>query len=123
MPFLRLGKWPQDERSLNFVTGEREMGVSAFPLRWDTRTEKWDIDFAAVDDPEVLAEQFVAMIGFGRRVRGDRPLPPLFLVDGTVIGFGNDGEPLLRNVSLMEELDPQDLQSLYLEQNWPDIAI
>lgn len=96
--YLRFGHWPHDERSTNWVTGDRERGVSAYAL--DSRGEpvppqtENELDY----DPEHEMHGRVRAAEVRREEGIIHPDKTAHLVRGEHIGTGYDGEPLLKNV-------------------------
>jgi hypothetical protein len=79
--FIRFGRW--SARSQNHHTGEDEIGVSVCPARMN---DDGTVSLLLADCDPIWWEQ---MNGQGRLT---------FPVTGTVIGYGSDDEPLLRQV-------------------------
>lgn len=117
--YLRFGHWPKDERSHNNVTGGKEDGVSVYDL--DRHGEPMDPDpdmnrghhhdeycepHCDLDegDEEYGNDTLEEMHGRVQRAETNRrrghdiPAETGHLVKGEMVGFGHDGEPLLRNV-------------------------
>lgn len=117
--FLRFGGWPEDERSRNNVTGEREFGVSTYEL--DHRGEpkdpdpgferghfhdescepNCDLDWDNEDYGNDTREEMQGRVHRaeqnrwnGRDLAGETG----HLVKGKFVGLGHDAEPLLTNV-------------------------
>lgn len=131
--FIRFGLWPADERSRNFVTGEREEGVSVYyaePCAAGWRAVVPEMNFCdlcpycggenpdrcpACDGTGKMDEsdqQDVTepMDSYDSRSRDHRlGVTPAFLVTGRLVGAGHDGEPLLREVRELRQLEPEDL--------------
>ena len=87
--YLRIGEWR--EVSSNFASGTSEVGISVYDLVEGKPTiseDATDSDFAAMD----LAE----------RTASDAPK---YLVKGDYVGVGHDGEPLLRNLVKVAEVE------------------
>lgn len=103
--FIRFGKWPVDERSVNFLSDKdqdgnhsKEKGVSVFNASYDLQDDRWELG-ADVDEAAISGTM-------GSLMAGHRPR---YLVQGTELrATGADGEPLLRNVKLICEL-PRDM--------------
>lgn len=77
--YARLGEIPADERSVNHLTGEPEAGVSVL-----------DADWHPVNGLQIWC---------GHKYPGyDRVL----VVRGNEVGNGSDGEPLLRDIEVLE---------------------
>lgn len=131
--FIRFGHWPADERSRNFVTGEREAGVSVYRAQpcasgWQAVVPEMNLcddcpycggrnsDRCAACEGtgkiDELDRQAVTepMDSYDSRSRDHRRgLLPAFLVTGRLVGTGHDGEPLLREIRELRQLEPEDL--------------
>jgi len=97
--FVRFGKWPENERSRNWlVRGEEvyEKGVSAYNAIFSPHTGRWMLE--TVDHAATAGTMQELLYG-------DRPI---YLVQGDIVGEGTDGEPVLRNVRLVKELQKKD---------------
>lgn len=94
--FIRIGNVPPGGRSLNWITGDSETGVSAYVMHGHTPVV-----------PSGDAERNTGL-GTGEALRGrlcrtlrNRALPePLHALTGDVAARGAEGEPLLRNVRI-----------------------
>jgi 8-oxo-dGTP diphosphatase len=115
--YLRFGRWPEDERSMNHAMGWKEEGVSAYDMnrrgepmdpdptgsaRHHVHDESCDQDC----DNDWMNENY-GETHPGDRVRRaeraryngrDNDSDTGHLVKGDFFGFGHDAEPLLRNV-------------------------
>ncbi|MCK9570216.1 hypothetical protein M0R72_14825 [Candidatus Pacearchaeota archaeon] len=76
--FIRYGLW--DNRSYNHRTGEKEFGVSVYCGR------------VVAESVELADDTSVQLVGQGRLV---------FPLTGDVIGFGSDGEPIIRRIRVV----------------------
>ena len=100
--FIRFGKWPEGERSINGLTRSLEKGVSVYDAAYDLDEERWSIDTGGVDE--------AAVNGTMQSLIYDRPHRAIYLVQGDEQqAVGSDGEPLLKNVRLVQELDRHDV--------------
>ncbi|MGY3582252.1 hypothetical protein ACVIGB_000823 [Bradyrhizobium sp. USDA 4341] len=89
--YLRVGKWnPADPRSRNYAAGDIEIGLSVYELD-------------ATINPVMPPEGEWAETDLNERMRGDEPK---FLVQGDVLGWGHDGEPLLGNPRVVGAYSP-----------------
>lgn len=112
--YIRFGRLPKGGRS-GISTGHqayvlartgmrisrREKGVSAYRAKWDGRRRKWVMPTVGWDSYVLGMEELLDEACRGKR--------PVFLVTGTEVGEGEDGEPLLADVSIVRELDVRDL--------------
>lgn len=87
--YLRLGPWPEDERSRCWATGTIEEGVSVYALDPQGQPVAPSGEWAEVDLHERLALD-----------------EPKWLVTGDLVGTGHDGEPLLRNLTIVRRWQP-----------------
>lgn len=81
MFYVRFCKVPQDEKSFNFMRNRKEEGVSVFK--------------ADDNGMPILENAEQAKSLWARRNRRH------YLVNGEVVGVGQDGEPLLKNVKVV----------------------
>lgn len=96
MIYVRFGDIPENERSKNCLTGGYEDGVSVYEA-----IERDD------DISIILPNLSVSTCGSLSGVL-DRPM---YIVEGDVVGTGNDGEPLLRNCRVIKEVVKNSLKS------------
>jgi hypothetical protein len=98
--FVRFGKWPKNERSRNWLVRHEEVyenGVSAYGATFSPHIGRWMLD--TVD--------YAATSGTMQElIYGDREI---YLVQGDEVGEGADGEPVLRNVRLIKQLQKKDI--------------
>lgn len=95
--YIRFGKIPEDERSKNFITGEKEKGVSAYYAYYDVDDDKWVAEYS--DENPATYDDIKNRV---KESRGD-----IFLITGKEVGYGSDDEPLLKNVKVIKKLDPK----------------
>lgn len=84
MEYIRFGELPEDEKSINYFSNEKEKGVSVF--------EKSEAEKPLLKNLR-LASSMAARLD-----------SPVYLVSGDLIGIGNDEEPLLVNVKKLKEI-------------------
>jgi hypothetical protein len=99
--YLRFGKWPADERSINHVEGWREHGVSAYDLHRGRPVVPGD----EIGYGEGGNDTHEELLGRLRDFR--RGQHPAYLVKGTMVGTGHDGEPLLQGIHSVREWQPE----------------
>lgn len=87
--YIRYGDLPKGGRSTNYVTGQKEQGVSVYPATYDLTTG------AIVFDGSLPGAGTLVFVSIDR-------IP--HLVTGQYVGDGSDGEPLLRRVKIGAEL-------------------
>jgi hypothetical protein len=111
--YIRFGDFPKGGKSKNYATGEMEIGVSAYPAKWNIQKNKWEIienqleEFAALD-----SLTYEIKIGEGRTV---------YLVQGQELNdLGSDGEPMLdiNKVKIVKQLQPDEFFSRELGEDW-----
>jgi len=90
--YLRWGNLPRGGRSKNHATGELEAGVSVYGARYNPVT---DLIEYAEDGTGCHAALTYLLSG-----------APCYLVTGTEVGRGSDGEPVLRDVRILATLKP-----------------
>lgn len=104
-PYIRFGFIPENERS-NIYCGDvvvgQELGVSCYEcMKVDNKyriiyppfNDRWDKSAKVLN---ILIKRF--MDGNTKS----------FLINGNVVGRGTDNEPLLRDVKIIQELNPKD---------------
>lgn len=89
--YLRWGRLPKCGQSRNYATGELESGISAYTAEWNPATER--VEFA--EDGTLGGTAF----GYVLSGRSD-----CYLLTGTEIGRGSDGEPLLVDARVIGKL-------------------
>lgn len=82
--YVRFCKVPQDEKSWNFMRNKKEIGVSVFK---------------ADDNGMPILENAEQAKSLWARLHRRH-----YLVTGDVVGYGQDGEPLLQNVRVVRRL-------------------
>lgn len=102
--YIRFGDIPEDERSTigkspNIYahimrTSDKEHGVSVFDAEWSEDMQRWAI---------VNVGNYASLDGLLAQHR------PAFLVTGREVGEGIDGEPVLRDVQIIEQLPYNEL--------------
>lgn len=107
--YLRFKSLPKGERSRNHETGRLEDGVSVYALEWDVLGRAWKL--VMTGNPF----QFVL-----NSFRGD---VPAYIVTGERVGTGSDGEPLIRNVTIVGPARKTDDGSWTMELARADLAI
>jgi hypothetical protein len=95
--FIRFGHPPKSGVSMNHATGQPEKGVSVFPAEVDPLTGAANF---IEDGTGGSAHIAAAFGGYGNKA---------YLVSGEVVGRGSDGEPVLRNLKVLERItyDPK----------------
>ena len=97
--YLRFGKLPEGGRSTNGYTGHKENGISVYNVRWEGG--RWTI----VDDGSGGATQESIIDDANRSI---------LLVTGDDIDQGSDEEPVLSNIRVLKELNPNEI----VPANW-----
>ena len=105
--YIRIGEIPEKERSGIYRSGEKigeEEGVSVYNAVVDMNGDKqhWNIVL-----PYPLTEVVINDLQiFHTMLNCDvYETPPIYLVEGDVVGCGSSNEPLLRNVKIIQKLD------------------
>ena len=90
--FVRFGEIPRTGRSKNYSTGQEEAGVSVYEaIERDGRIQ--------IIVPSMTYGVHVTLSAFvGEQAH---------IVEGEVIGYGSDGEPLLRDCRVVGEAGPE----------------
>lgn len=87
--FLRFGKIPNTNKSQNYHTKKLENGISVYEYVY--HENKYKIIF-----PHLTYSSCVSLSGCIDR--------PCYLVEGQLVGFGSDGEPLITDVQIIKEV-------------------
>lgn len=87
--YIRFGALPKDGYSRNHASDESKSGVSAFECMWDPCKGTWHIAGSAV---------------VGAALLGNMLDHHVYLLYGDRVGTGSDGEPVLENPQVIEEL-------------------
>lgn len=100
-PFLRFGRWSKHSKIYHgWRTGDEythETGISVFPAKFENNT--WNIDCKN----QTMACKDTASSAYSRLIWRKTEV---FLVKGTIVGIGEDGEPLLGDdITLIKKLD------------------
>jgi len=111
--YIRFGNWPTDERSRVgerirlfggglYQGGDYEAGVSVYSAFWDAHKQRWSIPTLGINTYlPTLDELFHGS-------------SPVFLVTGDEIGIGTDGEPLLINLQLIQQIERSQIYNDYI---------
>lgn len=99
--FIRFGKIPEDGKSLNHLTNEKEIGISVYEGLKENGKFK-------IVMPSLTSSACVSLSGLILKACG-RP-DDIFIVEGTVIGKGSDGEPLLANCKITQQINKKDFE-------------
>lgn len=94
--FIRFGELPQSGKSRNHLTEQDEAGVSVYEAveRKDGRIQ--------VLLPRLDYSACVSLSGCIDR--------PAFIVHGEIVGYGSDGEPLLRDCRVVRAIAKEELR-------------
>lgn len=109
--YLRFGDWPDDERSINNVFGHKEDGVSVYDLHRGRPVVPGD-EIGYGEHGNDTHEELQGRIDDWRRGRH-----PAYVVRGNQVGFGHDGEPLLRDVEHVHDWAPE---RHHRDPAWPE---
>lgn len=111
--YIRFGDFPKGGKSKNYATKEMEIGVSAYPAKWNVEKNKWEID-------EYQLEEFSALYSLTDDVAEGNGRP-VYLVHGQEMNdLGSDGEPMLdiNNVKIVKKLEPYEFFSREIGEEW-----
>ena len=99
MIYIRFGLIPEDERSKEFYRGEYIKtldGVSVYNVFMDNGIPQIVLPNPCNEGSiDTIHGLLIDAIAFGKGV---------FIVEGNEIGIGSDGEPLIRNVKITEDV-------------------
>lgn len=104
--YIRYGDLPEGGRSTNHRTGEREEGVSVYPVAW-----------LGPDDYAPVLPSREALQTYYSSELHDRPA---YLVRGRWVGWGSDMEPLLADVQIVQRIKPAVYVPTRVEGSAPD---
>lgn len=95
MPYIRFGNPPADERS-GIYDGDVKIGEEKGVSVYDA---VFHLGRYHIQMPHIITKQFMdTLYGFLKDGR------ECFLVNGSFVGFGSDGETLLRNVRILRRI-------------------
>ena len=89
-PFIRFGELPEHGRSTNWAAGEEERGVSVYDAYW-----RYDVGAYGICGNGLA----------GGAIWYTLAGAPVYLVTGSEIGIGSDGEPVIENAEVLFELE------------------
>ena len=102
--YIRIGSIPKDERSKvwrgGIMVGE-EKGVSCYDALFSHG--KWNIVIPSPINEAKVSTLYGLLSQLGMLYKVDDP-QRAYLVEGEWIGQGTDGEPLLRNIRIIEDI-------------------
>ena len=95
--YIRFGDIPKNERS-KIYRGEEEIGEEEGVSVYDALIDDWGGVTLGLSLPVTRTSLYTLqhLIEYDNR--------PCYLVSGNYIGKGSDGEPLIRNVKIVEEI-------------------
>ena len=96
--FIRFGDLPESGKSKIYFHGQEigeEEGVSVYPAFYDL-SDKLYIGISLPITKDTLGT-FQSLVEYDNR--------PCYLVSGEQIGTGTDGEPLIKDVIIIEEIE------------------
>ena len=102
--YIRIGSIPKDERSKVWRSGimvGEENGVSCYDALFSHG--KWNIVIPSPINEAKVSTLYGLLSQLGMLYKVDDP-QRAYLVEGEWIGQGTDGEPLLRNVRILEDI-------------------
>lgn len=86
--YIRFSELPKGGKSTNFATGEKEKGVSVYQSHYNYVTGNYST-YGALAGAEI-----------SHVLRGSNA----YLVKGTEVGMGSDGEPVISNAKVLKKL-------------------
>ena len=95
--YVRFGHIPKDGQSLNHYTKYKEDGVSVYEAL--ERDGKYQILLPKIESVVTLGMLFNISQNISLLKEN-----PLFEVEGELIGYGSDGEPLLKDCRIIKEI-------------------
>lgn len=102
MQYVRVGYIPENEKSTIFDRGNpigEEIGVSVYYA-----TEVNGEHHIVLQNP-ITEQTFNTLHGLYYAAVGCFEWKPTYVVEGDLIGFGSDGEPLIKNVKIIKEIE------------------
>ena len=112
--YIRFGPIPKEGRSYNFLRGYFERGVSAYPAKWNTEYNKWEIISDSLSD-QGMTSMYELFYQVGQQKR------PVFLIQGQEMDDeGDDGEPLLfkDRIAIIKQLEPHEFFEKNQGEDW-----
>ena len=101
--FIRFGEIPTDGRSRIHRNGERVVGIECGVSVYDAVKVrgKWS---AVLPNPctECTVDTMHGILLSNVRNADNKNV---YIVTGDIVGYGSDGEPLIRNIEIVERLD------------------
>lgn len=89
--YIRFGAWSEKEQSYHHWLKQPERGVSVYQAAYDPKAKAYHM----VRDPQLHGEvTVIGLVVYTRR--------PVYIVTGDEVGRGSDGEPLLRNLRIID---------------------
>jgi hypothetical protein len=116
--YIRFGDLPKAGKSMNYLRMVHEKGISAYPAKWNTQHNKWEILDNQLSEGGLsgLYElTYDSIYGVGRQKR------PIYLITGYELDeLGGDDEPLLdvNRIKILKKLQPHEFFSAELGLDW-----
>lgn len=102
--YIRIGTIPKDGKSKVWRGGTQmgeEIGVSCYDAHFSNG--KWNIVLPSPINESKVDTLYGLLSQLGLLYKVDDP-QRAYLVEGECVGFGSDGEPLLRSVRILEDI-------------------
>lgn len=99
--FVRFGDIPKNEISIDHRTGKKLYGVSVYEAKFNHKTKRWEL-FGPSTGTTTLTEFIYDFANNKGR--------PCFLLKGTAIGEGSDGEILIKDIHIEKKLSIYDIE-------------
>lgn len=107
--YIRIGTWRPQEYSLNYAQGKTEAGVSVFEAV--PEDGKYRILLDEAHDPD--GRQKDTLSGLLHQIQQNKSYgqdyDPIYIVTGDHVGTGYDGEPLLKSLRIVAEVEAESL--------------
>lgn len=107
--FIRFGDWHHTERSRNYATGDTEIGVSVFEAVKEGQKYRILLDEEHDPDGRQADTYWGWMKKFDQEKDWGHDPEPIYIVTGEVVGTGYDGEPLLKGLKIVGQIEHKDL--------------
>jgi hypothetical protein len=114
--YIRFGDIPKSGKSWNHLHNEPEKGVSAYPVKWNTGKNKWEIIENELNDGGLAS-----LYELTYNVVHEDNKRPIYIISGQALNdLGQDGEPLLDHtkIKILKKISPADFFSYELGDDW-----
>lgn len=94
--YIRFGDIPQSGKSTNHLIGIRQSGVSVYKCRI------YDNNSVYIQMPSIFGTSLSSLSAILER--------PIFIISGNYIGTGSDGQPILQNCKIINEVKRNEIK-------------